>query len=287
MKKLIKSLNTYLLRLCMLLLLSFHPVILNRALAQNNPGNKSEQINTSAISELPFYFPQTLYFGSGNSIMTPTGLGASNNTIFAGGGVAFRQVYADDPDGSEYLGVGLGNPYRNIGFVLTATVNDLSGQDNISYGFKMHKCIGRGTSIAFGGTQLFRSDESDGRESFYFAVSHTLQNLPSASPGRSLLILNIGIGNGQFSHKSEMDIAKGKGKYGTGVFGSIAYGLLKNTSLIVEWSGLNLNTGFSMIPLKKIPFYCSLGLVDLTSNSGDGVRMVCSGGLYFKIFNNK
>ena len=227
---------------------------------------------------LPYYYPKTLFFGNGKTLMTPASFGAYGNTLFIGGGIALRQVYANVPDGAAVVGIGFGNPFKLLGVELAAKMNDLSEQNNFSYSFKLHKYIYNGTSIAIGANHLFYDyTQTDATSSFYACISHAIQGLPSNVPGRSRLNLNAGIGFGKYSEKSPKDIAEGKGTKGTYIFGSVAYQLFRGNSLIVEWSGINLNVGLSTRPLKRLPFFFKIGVVDLTKYSGDGPRVVISG----------
>jgi len=240
---------------------------------------------TSTVKEnkLPLYHPKTLLFGNGKTVMTPSGWGGYGNTIFVGGGMALRQVYADKPDGAAVFGIGLGNPFRNIGFEISTKMNDLSEQDGFSYFFKIHKYIGKGTSLAFGGDHLFFTNDSDGISSYFLSLSHAFQNMPSKIPGLSRMNINIGIGSGKFANKSPRDEAEGKGKTGTYIFGSLAYQLFRNHSFIVEWSGINFNIAVSSKPIRRLPVFLKISLVDLTSYSGDGVRVVICGVVAYSI----
>jgi hypothetical protein len=222
------------------------------------------------------------------SIITPTGWGASYGIVFFGAGTTTPQVYSTRTDADAGAGFGLGNPEKNLGLELSVEMMDVSKRDNFSYGFKVHRIIANGTSIGFGGLTLFRDKKkSDADESYYFAVSHAVQGLPSEySPNESRMHLNLGVGNGMFSKMSPQDIKAGKGKHGTYVFGSTAYEIFKATNAIVEWSGVNLNAGLStgLFSLgQNLPITVTIGAADLTNYSADGVRLIVgvSGGILF------
>jgi hypothetical protein len=238
---------------------------------------KSDTLVQKKKSKLPLYYPQNVFFWDAQTVVTPSGWGASNNTIFAGVTYVPDQVYAEGAsDGSAVIGVGLGNPFRNVGFEYSARMNDISTQGEYSHFLKLHKYLGKGTSLAVGGMHLLPAPTTDGISSFYVALSHALQ-IRSSVPGSSLLNINIGYGDGRFANKSPRDILEGKGSKGTGVFGSLAYNMFLNHSLIVEWSGINLHVAVNSRPFKRIPFFLKASLVDLTSYSGDGARLMVSG----------
>src|SRR6202042_1816846 len=96
--------------------------------------------------------------------------------------------------------------------------------------------------ISVGGLQLFATKSlSDAPgQTFYFAFSHAVQSLPSLTPGCSRLTYTIGIGDGRFYLKSPDDVKAGRGKNGTGLFGSVSYEVIQHVNLIAEWSGMNL-----------------------------------------------
>jgi hypothetical protein len=215
------------------------------------------------------------------SILTPTGWGASEGMVFFGIGCTTPQVYSHRSDGDSGAGIGIGSPSKNLGLELSVAMMDLSGRDNFSYGIKVHRIIADGTSIGIGGVNLFRDKiKSDADESFYVAVSHAVQSVPSDNnPNESKLHVNLGVGSGMFSTMSPYDIAAGKRKHGSYVFGSTAYEIFEATNAIIEWSGINLNAGIStgLISISDhVPVTVTVAAGDLTSYSGDGVRMYCS-----------
>ncbi|NTV93505.1 MAG: hypothetical protein HGA72_09700 [Chlorobiaceae bacterium] len=224
-------------------------------------------------------FTAALWPNAGStSIMTPTGWGASYGILYFGGGTTTPQVYSVHTDADAGAGFGLGNPEKNLGLELSVDMMDVSKQDNFSYGFKVHRIIANGTSIGFGGLNLFpEKKKSDADESFYFAISHAVQGLPSDyNKNESKLHLNLGVGNGMFSKMSPEDIKAGNGRHGTYVFGSTAYEIFKATNAIVEWSGMNLNAGIStgLFSLSQnVPVTLTIAAADLTKYTADGVRL--------------
>jgi len=210
---------------------------------------------------------------AGKSLATPTGWGASNNVVFIGAGGTAPQPYRDSADGSIVFGGGFGDNVENLGVELSATLNDFDEIDELSYGIKLHKYLGYGMAFAVGGEHLFAADTSDADESFYVVLSRISQHHPNAE-GISKLHYSLGIGSGRYGEKSDMDKDEGKGSHGTYVFGSTAYEVMRDTNLILEWTGINFNTGISTAPIKNVPVVVTLGLGDLVEDfSGDGVRV--------------
>ncbi len=64
------------------------------------------------------------------------------------------------PDGIVGLGYGMGDPVLSVGLQIGTTVSDLSDFDDVSFSFKVHRYLARGTTIALGGESLLpKSDE--------------------------------------------------------------------------------------------------------------------------------
>jgi hypothetical protein len=222
---------------------------------------------------------------AGKAMTTHSAWGAWGGIVFIGAGLTSPQVYSDKDDGAVSFGFGFGNPVKNIGVQISESVLDLSEQNNYSTGIKLHRYLGNGTAIALGAEHLFADkDESDADESYYIVISRASQKLSSPShPNTSRIHLSLGLGSGRFAEKSEMDEIKGKGRNGTILFGAFAFEIIKNTNLVIEWNGNNLATGIAIKPFKNVPLGISLGVADLTSNSGDGTRFIVSTGFSFKI----
>ena len=69
----------------------------------------------------------------GKSVTTPVGWGASNGTIFAAVGIESRAPYrhggafsTQTGDGGAAVGLGIGNPVKNLGLQATLTQYDLT-----------------------------------------------------------------------------------------------------------------------------------------------------------------
>ncbi len=211
------------------------------------------------------------------SIMTPSAWGAAFGSAFVGAGAVRRTPYLSSADGIVAMGYGMGDPVLNVGLQIGTTVSDLSEFDNISFSFRVHRYLARGTAIAVGGESLFSNDEftDDAGDTFYFVVSHVVQAFGSSRPGIGRLHVSVGVGSGRFARKSDRDFSEGKGRFGTAVFGNVAVEVAGGMNVLLEWSGTNLHTGLSRtLQTWNVPISLSFGLADLTSYSGDGVRVL-------------
>ena len=211
------------------------------------------------------------------SIMTPSAWGAAFGSAFLGVGAAERTPYLPAADGIVALGYGMGDPVLNAGLQIGTTVSDLSEFNNISFSFKIHRYLARGTTVAIGGESLFSNDDfaDDAGDTFYFVVSHVMQAFGSSRPGIGRVHVSAGVGSGRFARKSGRDFSEGKGRNGTAAFGNVAVEVARGTNIIFEWSGTNLLTGVSKtIQTQNMPISFSLALADLTKYSGNGVRVL-------------
>ena len=93
------------------------------------------------------------------SIMTSSAWGAAYGAAYLGAGAAERTPYLPSADGIVALGYGMGDPVLSVGLQIGTTVSDLSQFDNLSFSFKAHRYLARGTSIALGGESLFSNNE--------------------------------------------------------------------------------------------------------------------------------
>ncbi len=219
---------------------------------------------------------------SAKAIMTPTGWGAAFGSAYLGTGAAWRTPYLPSSDGIVGLGYGMGDPVLSVGLQIGTTISDLSDFDNVSFSFKVHRYLARGTTIALGGESLFSNNalSDDAGDTFYFVLSHVVQSLGSSRPGIGRVHVSAGVGTGRFATKSDRDFSEGKGRNGTIAFGNVAVDVAGGLNVILEWSGTNLHTGLSKtVETQSVPILFSLGLADLTSYSGDGVRLVAAAGV--------
>ncbi|WP_223293969.1 hypothetical protein [Pelodictyon phaeoclathratiforme] len=214
------------------------------------------------------------------SFLTPTGWGASDGTIFFAVGGTSPAPYSDKNDGGVMAGIGIGNPYENAGFHVGVVNYDLSDWNRIGLVMQLHRYLGSGSSIAVGAEHIMLTgdDLSDADESYYIVFSQGLLDKVQVNQetSRTKLHYSIGVGNGRFSEKSPADVANGKGEDGTWVFGNVAYELFDNFNVICEWNGINLSAavGKTFFINNSVPVAVTVGLADLTENSGDGVRLI-------------
>jgi len=211
------------------------------------------------------------------TITIPSGWGGYGTYLFGGIGGIYPQIYHTTADLIASGGVTFGDPFKSVNLALSINMADVHRFRDFSGNFMASRVVAVGSSISIGGLQLFANQkQSDAPgQTFYFAFSHAVQSLPSLTQGSSRLTYTIGVGNGRFYLKSPDDIAAGRGKNGTGIFGSISYEMIHHVNLIAEWSGTNLGLSAGFRPFKQ-PLSLGLGAVNLTRYSGDKAGVIFS-----------
>lgn len=243
-------------------------------------------IPSVALAVEPSVIPQTILPNiHGKSLTTPIAWGAANGVVFAGVGGTVNAPYSDEADGAAVLGVGVGDPIKNLGAQIAFISLDLDEWEEYSMTLHLHHDLGGGSAVGAGIENVMLTEGGDADESYYIVFSHGVQgDMFANETGTSKLHFSIGAGTDRFGEKSERDIAEGKGRYGTYVFGNVAYELFNEFNVVVDWNGINLNAGLSKtFWLGQFPVAITAGAADLTDNSGDDVRFIFAVGAGFKI----
>lgn len=217
------------------------------------------------------YKPVQLYPNNAlQGMMIPSGWGGYGSAVYAEIGAVYPQLYSNKLDAITSVGFCFGNPERGVNLALGINMTSPRSLQNFSGNFMVSRSLGRGSSLAVGGYQLLASEQySDAPEpTFYLVYSHSVQSLPSSTPGVSKLTYTLGVGSGRYFLKSEFDQAAGKGRFGTAFFGGLSYELKKNLNLNAEWDGLNLGLSLGISPAFS-PFSFGVGVTNLTELSGD------------------
>jgi len=225
----------------------------------------------------------------GKSLTTPVAWGNAYGTVYAGAALTTPVPYTDETETAVALGLGIGNPYKNLGVQTTLTVLDPGTSNDFTLNIHAFRNLGNASAIGVGveNIDLSDSDAWDIEKSYYVVFSHSVggDGFINTKTNRSRLHFSIGAGNGGFGNKSDSDIAAGKGEHGTYVFGNVAYELFNAFNVIADWNGVNLNAGISRNFLidRKVPIVITIGAADLTDNSGDGIRLIAGIGTGFML----
>lgn len=221
--------------------------------------------------------PQTVSQSyAGASFGSPIAFGADWGTVGVG---VFGQTLPDefngvevdtkdDVDGSAALFFGLGDADEYVGLEVAVVTTSLTGSGDASsapdpdefgeaggISLKLHTNLPGGAAIGFGVIGTGRWGESeDQNESSVYANASKVFSIDTGS-SKHALVLNIGVGDGQFTD----DIAED----GVGVFGSAAFYFTRQYSLIVDHTGRFTNVGVSAAPFAAFPVVVTLGAVNV------------------------
>ncbi|TCD47527.1 hypothetical protein E0L29_08185 [Chlorobium sp. N1] len=194
--------------------------------------------------------------------------------------------YIGTNDGAAVFGFGVGNPEKNVGIQVALVSVDISEWKEYSAGLHLSREIGKGKGIGVGVESIMLTDGGDATESYYVVYSQVVQAEPfiNRQTGKSKFHFSVGAGTNRFGEKSPVDQEHGKGRYGTYVFGNVAYEVAESFNLVADWNGLNLNAGIAKtFLLPGFPLVTTIGVADLTENSGDGPRLVFAVGTGLKL----
>ncbi|QIZ69843.1 hypothetical protein [Oxynema aestuarii] len=215
----------------------------------------------------------------GITIMNPSGYGASWGTLGIGLGLQERTRFTEDADGVMGIGMGFGDPRKNVGVALGVTVTDLWGDafEDGTLSIKLHRRLPADFSVAAGVQGAVRWGETDGGSSVYGVVSRRFALQEDPSKPLSQLFLSVGVGGGQYRTEDQID----DGVDTVGLFGSAALRLYEPVNAVVEWTGQDLTVGLSIAPFRNVPIVISPALTDITGSAGDGTRFILGIGYGF------
>lgn len=221
---------------------------------------------------------------AGASFGSPLAYGANWGSAGIG---AFAQTLKDDDnpasfpteDGALGLVMGFGNSNKAVGLEVGMALSSILKNkgagggfgDNGSFSAKLHTSLPGSAAFAVGINGIGRfGDENDVNRSSVYAVGSKQVPVKLGSSSKNL-VLNLGVGDGDFSDEAD----------GVGVFGSAALYFTQQVSVIVDYTGIFLNTGVSVAPLKKYPLTVTLGAINVAAERGSPVQFGVQAGYGF------
>lgn len=211
---------------------------------------------------------------------SPTAFGADWGFAFAGAAYQNRARYSDLEDGAVSVGFGVGDK-DTVGLEIAATSFSTFRQGfakNGSLSFKLHHLFPNDFALAAGIENAIEWGGIDTEFSTYGVVSKIFRLQDSAADPFSRLSVSVGLGNGRF--RSEDDMIKDKDT--VNVFGNVSMRVLEPMSVFADWTGQDLNLGFSVMPFRNFPLVITPALQDVTGNAGDGTRFSISVGTSYR-----
>ncbi|NET06187.1 MAG: hypothetical protein F6K16_16075 [Symploca sp. SIO2B6] len=213
------------------------------------------------------------------TIINPSAYGASWGNAGIGIGFQERTRFSNKSDGVVGVGIGLGNPRKNVGLEVGIVTVDLLGDtlEDGAINLKIHRQLPNDFAVAAGVQGAITWGNTDGGSSVYGVVSKRFALKQDRTKSFSELHVSAGIGGGQFRSESDID----DGVDSVGGFGSIALRIIEPVSAIAEWTGQDLTVGLSVVPFRQIPLVIAPAITDLTGTAGDGSRFILGVGYGF------
>jgi hypothetical protein len=231
------------------------------------------------IPEPPPVEDRAVVYGAAPAISanTPVGFGAALGDVWGGVGIQLTTRFTVQPDALAGFGFGLGDARRFVGLDVDAISFSTVRHGIASRGgidLKLHRQLGERSAIAVG-VESAASRNVDHPPSWYAVGSRVvrLRARPGAAFGE--LTTSAGVGNGRF--RTENDWLDGVKTFN--VFGSAALRVVEPVSFITEWTGQDLAVNVSVVPLRRLPFVFTAGVVDATRRTGDGPRFIAATGM--------
>jgi len=233
--------------------------------------------------------PEPRYYPGFNAA-TPSGFGADWGDVFIGASVVDREkgmgalksgkVLRSDigqEGGSAAVGFGLGDAKAIAGLETVYNIISLTPSrfaSNGSVDFKLHRRLGRLFSMALGWESAihYGPQAGDTSSSTHATLSVVIPLRPANTDHPLLVGLSGGIGDGRF-RKIDDQV---EGRDNLGGFGSVGLQVLSNVSVIAERLGSGYNIGVCYVPFTRLPFFLSGTAIDVTDQTGFGVRYVAS-----------
>ncbi len=264
------------------LLLLFALLAGPRIAAQTAPPAQPETDPDSAIQVVILPNAPAGRIAPAVSLLAPTAYGRDSGHMAAGFGFESSTRTGSNPDGVAGMAVGFGDRRK---LALEAGINILSVgiyepfARRDSFNFKVHRTFSEDLSAAVGlRNTLIIGPGSDAPSEAYAVASKRLRLKPGASGTVGTLYATAGIGylfaaQGNSSYRSTADYVAHK--YGplTGI-ASIAIRVAEQASVFTEWTGQDLDIGFSVIPFRSLGIVVTPALADLTGRAPGGPRFL-------------
>ena len=225
---------------------------------------------------------------AGASFGSPLAFGMNFGAVSAGGYTQTQKGFANLADASIGLTVGLGDPNRYVGVDASAVFATILKSKGSSAGFgevgslsvKFSRNLDPATAVGFGINGVyFYGFTKELEQPVYFANGSHIFSVGSGE-WRRPLVTNLGIVASGFE-----DSLNSRNKTIVRPFGSVAYYLYRQVSLIVDYNGRYGNAGLSIAPFARFPATVTLGAINLNDNDGQGTQFGVAVSIAGRFFN--
>ncbi len=215
--------------------------------------------------------------GPAGSISVPTGFGVEFGEIFVGAAYQARTRYTSDPDAGVVIGTGIGSRRLlalEAAVTSYSTVRDGGPGETGGLSFKLHRSLPGDGGIAAGYENAVTWGGSDADPTLFAVASKVMRRTRRPNAWLDAGVLTLGVGNGRFrSEEADVD-----GRETLNVFGAVGVRVTELVSIAADWTGQDVNAGFSITPFRRVPLVITPAAADILGTAGDGARFIVSVG---------
>jgi hypothetical protein len=215
--------------------------------------------------------------GPAGSISVPTGFGVEWGEIFVGAAYQARTRYTSDPDAGLVIGTGIGSRHLlalEVALTSYSTVRDGGPGETGGLSFKLHRSLPNDAGIAAGYENARTWGGSDADPTLFVVASKVVRRTRRPNAWLDAGVLTLGVGNGRF-RSEDADMA---GRETLNVFGAVGVRVTELVSVAADWTGQDVNAGFSITPFRRVPLVITPAFADILGTAGDGARFILSVG---------
>ena len=217
----------------------------------------------------------------GSSLGSPSPSGVGSGDYFMGAGYQDRTRFTSQPDGGFGVGTGFGDPGAGIALEVAVSSYSSVRRSFASVGgisFKLHHRDSQHLLLyALGVENAVPWGLTDGGTSVYGTAGHVFVLRPGENTPFGVLTASLGVGSGRF--RPQRAVLNHRGS--VGVFGGAGLRLIPAIAVAADWTGQDLDAGFTVTPFRNRGIVASIGYADLTRTAGDGARFIMSIGYGF------
>jgi hypothetical protein len=215
--------------------------------------------------------------GPAGSISVPTGFGVEFGEIFVGAAYQARTRYTTDPDAGLVIGTGIGSRHLlalEAALTSYSTVRGGGPGETGGLSFKLHRSLPGDAGIAAGYENAVTWGGSDADPTLFVVASKVVRRTRRPGAWLDAGVLTLGLGNGRFRTED----ADAAGRETVNVFGAAGVRVTELVSVAADWTGQDVNAGFSITPLRRFPLVITPAFADILGTAGDGARFILSVG---------
>ena len=218
----------------------------------------------------------TFLSAPGSSLGSPSPQGVGSGDFFAGAGYQERTRFTSRADGGFGVGTGFGDPGAGVALEVAVTSYSSIRHSFASIGglsFKLHhRDSQRMMLYAVGVENAIPWGLTDGGTSAYATAGHVFVLRPDENAPFGVLTTSLGIGTGRFRTQNAVLTHR----HTIGVFGGAGLRIVRTVAIAADWTGQDLDAGFTLTPFRDRGIVASFGYADLTRTAGNGPRFIMS-----------